>query len=171
MISLSISDHYESARTLRLALNAEGEAHDLALERHLKVIPDFDERMSTLAQAKRVIAMELGHGSWANLKLAIDEEVEQIRQGSEHYFIPGALPKEAGDVVEGDVVVLGDKGGRVLAMDVILFDLYELEVVDRGYQIRPMDPPEFDPETMPDLPDDGEDWSAWGKACFRSLGI
>lgn len=179
--SLKLQDYYLEAKNLRSALRNEEEGERFAAAQRFSQLEglqqlelsDIPQKNISLNQAKQVIAKEAGHEDWGQLKIHLSETIESIAEKSGRPFVPGEIPKECGEVITNDIIFLGEFNGQHVAVDAILMDVFDLEASEHGpgYSVSERDPIDFEPENIPDLPDEDEDWQAWGQATAKALGI
>ena len=179
--SLDIQEYYRAAKNLRAKLldrdpdTQSKAASRFAILRGLDTltIEEIPQKEISLNQAKQVIARELGYVEWSDLKIDLQEKIDAIQIQCHVPFIPRAIPDEAGEVIYGDVIKLGFYSGIHYAIDAILMDLYELKPsrLGPGFEVHIADPVEFDPERIPDLPDDAHEWPEWSKEMAHVLGL
>lgn len=122
----------------------------------------------SLADAKVMIATQHGFSSWADLRQAIDEQI-QIRVEAFGNFIPEDNVFEAGDVVKNDVVFIGEKNKSKFAVDMILETVFELTPDKEGYGFLMRSSEKSLAEgSLPD-PDDFSDWNLWAESVLNKL--
>ena len=136
-------------------------------------LEEIPQKEISLNQAKQVIARELGYVEWSDLKNDIIQKIGAVQEKCGVPFVPGKIPDEAGEVIYSDVIKLGCFSGTHYAIDAILMDLFELRpsLHGPGYEVHVSDPVEFDPERVPDLPDEPHEWPAWSKEMAHVLGL
>jgi hypothetical protein len=141
----------------------------------LETLPvnEIPQKKISLNQAKQVIAQEAGFENWGQLKVDLSQKVETIQEQAGNLFVPGEAPNSSGDVVSNDIIVLGHFNDTLYAVDAILLDLYQLKPSELGpgYEVIEMDPVDFDPESIPDIPEEEDHWDAWGIAMAKALGL
>lgn len=180
-LNLNLSHYYDLARDLRSSLRDESlELREKAAQRFM-ALPEFSnleaervlKKKISLRQAKQVVALELGFGDWSDLRLEIEKKIEKIQEQCEGAYLPKGVSKEPGEVVEGDLIVLGEFGNRTYVVDAILMDLFETVActIGPGVVLRALEPVDFDPNELPDLPDNEEGWEEWSCLTAKALGI
>jgi hypothetical protein len=179
--SLRLQDYYLAAKNLRAHLMNEDESvQQVAAARFTKLVGletlpvnEIPQKKISLNQAKQVIAQEAGFENWGQLKVDLSQKVETIQEQAGNLFVPGEAPNSSGDVVSNDIIVLGHFNDTLYAVDAILLDLYQLKPSELGpgYEVIEMDPVDFDPEAIPDIPEEEDQWDAWGIAMAKALGL
>ena len=179
--SLRLEDYYLAAKNLRSELmNADPEVQQKAAARFTGLVgfetlplEQIPSKKISLNQAKQVIAQEASFENWGQLKVDLSQKVEAIQQQAGNLFVPGEAPNSTGDVVSNDIIILGTFNDKLYAVDAILLDLYELKPsqLGPGYEVIEMDPVEFEPESIPDIPDEEDQWEAWGVSMAQALGL
>jgi hypothetical protein len=179
--SLDLQDFYRAAKNLRAKLlDTDPDVQSKAAVRFSVLrgldkltIEEIPQKDISLNQAKQVIARELGYVEWADLKNDLQEKIQAIQMKTGVRFIPGIIPLEAGDVIQGDVIKLGCFSNTHYAIDAILLDVFELHKSPHGpgYELHALDPIDFDPDRIPDLPDEEHEWPEWSKEMAHVLGL
>jgi hypothetical protein len=178
---LDLSHYYGLARDLRADLKRHDQHCQREAAERFRQLTDFSSLESdrilrkkiSLRQAKEVIAKEQGYGDWPDLRLAIEKAIEDIQQQCEGRYFPKGVPEESGDVVEGDLILLGTFSERCYVVDAILMTLYEAVdcSIGPGVVMMELDAPDFNPEDIPDLPEEDSGWSDWSVLAARALGV
>jgi hypothetical protein len=179
--SLNLQDFYLAAKSLRRDLISVNKEERLgAAERFASLTPlsvltleDICTKKISLNQAKQVIAHEMGHQDWGVLKQDLADKIQAIEDKSQCHFVPGELPLEPGEVISGDVIFLGTFKGQTYAIDAILIDVFELKTSPHGpgYEVHPLEPMDFDPEVLPEIPEEEDAWTAWSQGTAEALGL
>ena len=179
--SLNLQDYYLAAKNLRAQLVDEDQGvRQEAAQRFTRLVglenlpvEEIPTKSISLNQAKQVISQEAGFDNWGQLKVDLSQKVENIQQQSGNLFVPGEAPNSSGDVVSNDIIVLGTFNDKLYAVDAILLDLYELKpsTFGPGYEVIEMDPVDFEPEAIPDIPDEEDEWEDWGVSMAKALGL
>jgi hypothetical protein len=179
--SLSLQDFYLEAKNLRSQLRDSDDGVKMAAAQRftnlsgLDAIPaeEIPDKKISLNQAKQVIAQERGQESWGHLKIHLAEKVQAIQEKCEALFVPGQMPNEAGEVISNDIIFLGTFAEQSYAIDAILMDLYAIAMSEHGpgYEVRELDPVDFDPDAVPDIPEDDNEWGAWGVSMAKVMGL
>jgi hypothetical protein len=179
--SLDIQDYYHSAKSLRRdLLSMDDDIRHQAAERfrslsHLEHLgPDaISKKRISLNQAKQVIAKEMNQPDWANLKQDLMAKIEAIEEETGRAFVAGDMPNEAGEVISGDVIYLGQFNDHNYAIDAISIDVYQLYTSSHGpgFEVQALEPIDFDPEQLPDIPEEESQWSDWSQKTAKTLGL
>ena len=179
--SLDIQDYYHSAKSLRRDLLSMDENKRLTAAERFSSLSHLEhlspeaicKKKISLNQAKQVIAKEMDQPDWAQLKQDLMAKIEAIEEETGRAFVPGKIPDEPGEVISGDVIYLGEFKGHQYAIDAISIDVYQLHISGHGpgFEVQGLEPIDFDPEQLPDIPEEESQWTDWSEKTAKALGL
>jgi|SaaInlStandDraft_1057018.scaffolds.fasta_scaffold11791_5 hypothetical protein len=180
-LKLDLSYYYDLARDLRSSLRDSEQERRFEAARRMMCLDEYESleaervlrKKVSLRQTKKVIAIEHSFEDWPDLRVAIEKKIEDIQQHCEGRYFPRGLPAEVGDVVEGDLILLGSFGEKNYVVDAILLTLFEATTctIGPGVVLEERDAEDFDPAAVPDLPEEDDGWNAWSLATAEVLGV